>query len=117
MHQHPHATPPDHGRVLREGRANHQRGRETVGGRLTLTDRLLVFTPHSLNLQTEVTVFPLSAVRGVRPAWSTFLGVIPLAPNSMTVAFADGSEQSFVVPARAQWIADVQRAVAAGTQI
>lgn len=116
MYQQPHATPPDHGRVLREGRANHQRGLDTVGGQLTLTDRFLVFTPQSLNLHTEVAVFPLSAVRGVRTAWTKLLGVIPLFPNSMAVTFADGSEQSFVVPGRSQWIADVQRAAAAGPQ-
>ena len=113
MHQQPYASSEGRGRVLRESRANHQRGLESVGGHLTLTADALVFMPHTLNLQTEVAHFPLTAVSEVRKAWTKVFGVFPLVPNSMAVRFADGSEQSFVVPRRAEWIADLQRAARA----
>lgn len=91
-------------RVLREGGANHQRGPETVGGHLRLTTRTLRFTPHRLNVQTEVTEYPVDAVVGARPVWTKVFGFLPLAPNSVAVDFADGSEQRFVVPRRGPWI-------------
>lgn len=106
--EHPGAGTPE--QILREGRANHQRGRETVGGRMQLTDRALRFIPHGLNLQTGASALRLAEVTGVRPAWTRAFGAVPIAPNSVIVSLADGSEQSFVLPQRRSWIADIERA-------
>ena len=106
-------TPQPNQPALKEGRANLQRGRETVGGRLRLLSDRLVFTPHKLNFQTDPVEVPLAEVRGTRPVWTKFLGVLPLAPNSLAVELADGTEHAFVLSGRQGWKSAIDDAVAA----
>jgi hypothetical protein len=96
-------------RPIHDAGANHQRGLETVGGHLYLTDQRLVFEPHAFNLQSAVQHWPLADVSAVAPCWTKFLGLIPLAPNSIAVTIA-GVEQRFVVWGRQRWL-DVLGAV------
>ena len=103
-----HLTPGE--LVLHQGRANMQRGLETVGGRLVLTDQRLLFLPHALNVQSQVSEVPLDRVSGVRKAWTKFLGAIPLAPNSLEIATADERSYSFVVTGRGRWITAIVQA-------
>lgn len=42
--------------------ANLFRGMEAVGGKLELTDDGLLFTPHSINLQTQIELIPYTAI-------------------------------------------------------
>ncbi len=88
--------------LLREGAANLQRGIETVGGRLFLTDARLVFIAHAFNVQAGITDIPLASIHGVRPCWTHFLGLIPLAPNSLAV-HAAAAEYRFVLSNRSWW--------------
>lgn len=97
--------------LIREGAANLQRGIETVGGRLFLTDLRLVFSSHAFNVQTGPTEIPLSAVRSVQPCWTRFLGVLPLAPNSLAVR-TDQAEHRFVLFDRSIWAQAIQLATA-----
>jgi len=99
--------------VVREGAANLQRGIEAVGSRLLLSNRRLRFRTHAFNVQTGTTEIPLSQVRGTRPCWTRFLGVIPLFPNSLAVTTDDGVEYRFVVAARGQWAAAIEAQVRA----
>lgn len=99
-------------KLLREGAANLQRGIETVGGRLFLTNRRLAFSSHALNVQTGPTDIPLSAIRSTSPCWTRFLGLIPLAPNSLAVR-TDNSEHRFVLFGRSQWAQAINEAIAA----
>ncbi|MDQ3721013.1 MAG: GRAM domain-containing protein [Actinomycetota bacterium] len=94
--------------VVREGRANLQRGAETVGGRLFLTDRRLIFESHKLNVQKGPTVLGLDEIESVEKAWTKFLGVVPLAPNSLAVRTRGGSEHRLVLPRRADWLEALQ---------
>ncbi len=98
-------------RVLKEGDANLQRGIETVGGSLCLTDQRLVFEAHRFNVQRGATEVELSSVRATEPCWTKFLGVIPLFPNSLAVFTHEGAEYRFVVFGRGAWAAaiDAQR--------
>jgi len=89
--------------LVREGAANLQRGAETVGGRLFLTDQRLVFQSHSFNIQTGATEIPLSQVRGTRLCWTRFLNLIPLLPNSLAVATSSGAEYRFAIFGRKEW--------------
>ena len=91
-------------KVVREDGANHQRGRETVGGKLYLTTQRLVFESHAFNIQTGTTTIALQDVAGVEPTWTKFLDLIPIMPNSIKIATREGKEHSFVVPARDKWI-------------
>ncbi|SJN15456.1 Possible GRAM domain [Micrococcus lylae] len=105
----PHPQQPD----IMSGRANLQRGLETVGGHLSLVNDRLVFTPHKLNVQSDPVEIPLAQVRGTRPAWTKFLGVLPLAPNSLAVELEDGTVHAFVLSERQEWKAAIDDALAA----
>ena len=95
--------------LLREGAANLQRGPETVGGWLFLTNSRLVFSSHRFNVQTGVTEIALSTVRSVQPCWTKFLGFLPVAPNSLSVASESG-EHRFVLFRRSAWAEAIRAA-------
>lgn len=88
---------------IKAGRANLQRGRETAGGKLQLTNQRLIFTAHQFNVHAGATEIPLTALGWTRPRWTKFLNVIPLAPNSLSVFTTDGTEFRFVLSGRAAW--------------
>lgn len=96
--------------VLKDGAANLQRGVETVGGRLHLTNQRLVFQPHRFNVQSHVAEIELADVHSVRPCWTRFLNLIPLAPNSLSVVAAQ-EEYRFVVFGRRAWATAIRAAV------
>jgi len=58
--------------IFKEGAANLQSGIETVGGRLSLTNRRLVFESHAFNVQTGATIIPLESVDSARKCWTRF---------------------------------------------
>ncbi len=93
--------------VIKEGPANLQRGIETVGGRLWLTNQRLIFESHSINVQTGVTVVELSDVQSSEPCWTRFLGIIPLFPSSLAVHTKGGGELRFVLFGRSAWAAAI----------
>jgi hypothetical protein len=94
--------------VRKDGRANLQRGAETVGGHAWLTDRRLIFESHRFNIQTGATVIALADVAEVNRAWTKFLNLIPLAPNSVSVVTRDGREHRLVCSGPKKWIAAIE---------
>jgi len=94
--------------IVKVGIANHQRGAESVGGKLYLTTQRLVFESHDFNIQTGSTVIDLRDVARVEPAWTKFLNLIPLMPNSIKVITKAGQEHSFVVFGRDKWIRTIE---------
>jgi hypothetical protein len=101
--------------VVREGRANLQRGAEAVGGHVYLTDRRLIFESHRFNVQRGPAEIPLTDITGVEKTWTKFLGAIPIAPNSIVIRTGSGDEYRVVVNGRNQWIEAInaQRGAAA----
>lgn len=96
--------------LVKEGAANMQRGIETVGGRLYLTNQRLVFETHDFNIQTGTTIVALQDVASVRKCWTRFLNLIPMFPNSIAVATNDWKEHRFVVFGRQAWIDAIESA-------
>ena len=94
--------------IVKEGGANHQRGAETVGGRLYLTTQRLLFESHAFNIRTGPTIIYFQDISDVEPSWTKFLGLIPLAPNSIKVVSREGREHSFVVSGRDEWIRAIE---------
>ncbi|WP_210420084.1 GRAM domain-containing protein [Aquisphaera giovannonii] len=93
---------------VRDGAANLQRGVETVGGWLFLTDQRLIFEPHSRNVQKQVEVVNLSDVAFVHPAWTLFFGLVPLFPNSILLSSKRGADLRFTVSNKTAWIEAIQ---------
>ena len=89
--------------VVKEGRANLQRGAESVGGKLALTERRLIFESHEFNVQSGPDEIPLSEIVGVEKVWTKFLGALPLAPNSLAVRTREGAEHRLVLSRRGAW--------------
>lgn len=99
--------------LVRKGGANLQRGIEAVGGHLFLTDLRLVFQPHGFNVQSGVTDIPLTDIVGTRLAWTKFLGVFPLFPNTLLVQTVIGVDFGFVLNRRKEWQRVINECVAA----
>jgi hypothetical protein len=89
---------------IKDGAANLQRGIETVGGRLYLTNQRLIFESHAFNVQTGATIVPLNEIVGLRKVWTKFLNLIPVFPNSVAVATKAGKEYRLVTFGREGWI-------------
>lgn len=96
--------------VLKSSNANLQRGVETVGGRLHLTDRRLIFESHAFNVQTGASVVALSQIVDAEPVWTLFLGRIPLMPNSLAVRTRERYELRFVLFGRRTWRREILQA-------
>jgi len=90
--------------LVKDGAANLQRGIETVGGWLYLTDQRLIFESHVFNFQTGATTIALASIIGVRKCWAKFLNLIPLFPNSVAIATKENKEYRLVTFGRQGWI-------------
>jgi hypothetical protein len=93
----------DDGEVLLRVWANHWRGIEAVGGRLTVTSTLLSFRAHSLNIQTDPLDLPLRDIVSIAKYRSA--GIVP---NGLVVRTASGEEYRFVVWKRDRIIALIE---------
>ena len=49
-------------KVIKEGGANHLKGRVGVGGKLVLTDRRLIFKSHKINVQNHQDSFDVNSI-------------------------------------------------------
>ncbi|MGI4800685.1 MAG: GRAM domain-containing protein [Janthinobacterium lividum] len=93
--------------VVKQGRANLQRGLETAGGFLYLTNRRLVFEAHSFNFQRQFTQIALPDIELVVPCWTKLLGVLPLLPNSLSIQ-TKSDVFNIVLSGRAAWRAALE---------
>ncbi len=91
-------------KILKEGPANLQRGVETVGGKLYLTDHRLIFESHALNIQRGETVVRIASILTIARCWTKFLKIIPLLPNSIEVTVKEGERFRFVLFGRDAWV-------------
>jgi len=89
--------------VIKQGSANLQKGIETVGGKLYLTNKRLVFEAHMINVQGGTTEIELPDILSSEKCWTKFLGFIPLMPNSLAVHTKAGKEHRFVLSGRGAW--------------
>jgi len=94
--------------IIKTGFANLQRGIETVGGKMNLTNQRLIFKGHKLNIQKNATEIELSNIQSLQPCWTKFLGIIPLFPNSLAVFTKQGKEYRFVLFRRRTWMATIE---------
>lgn len=89
--------------VVKQGSANLQKGVETVGGKLYLTNQRLIFEAHKINVQGGTTEIKISDIQSSEKCWTKFLGFIPLAPNSLAIFTKSGKEYRFVLMGRDAW--------------
>ena len=96
--------------IVHDGGANHSKGIEAVGGWLFLTNEMLLFKSHSLNIQKHMLNIPLVDIDGVEKARNK----VPIQ-NGMVVKTKDGKMEKFIVNGRDVWIEKITEAVALKT--
>lgn len=94
--------------IIKEGAANLQKGIETVGGKLCLTNQRLVFEAHKFNVKVGVTEVEISDIQSSQTCWTKFLGIIPPFPNSLAVHTKRGKEYRFVLFGRSAWASAIE---------
>ncbi|MEN5089784.1 hypothetical protein ABE458_03760 [Pseudomonas protegens] len=94
-------------KIIKEGPANLQRNIETVGGRLFSTNQRVLFVAHKFNFQSAPDEIEISNIQSLQPAWTRFLGLIPVFPNSLSVFTKQGIESRFVLFGRDAWAAAI----------
>ncbi|SET34291.1 GRAM domain-containing protein [Oceanobacillus limi] len=86
--------------------ANLKRGKEAVGGKITITNRRVYFKPHAINIQKEPLEFPLEQISNVEKSKS--LGLIP---NVLIVTLNNGNVHHFVVNKRQKIMDYIETAI------
>jgi hypothetical protein len=89
---------PDEKQLLKGG-ANHLRGREAVGGMLTLTDKRLIFKPHRFNIQKRDSEFPVREIKSVSHHKKY--------KQIFVLEFSNNEVHKFVVDSPADWIRSI----------
>jgi hypothetical protein len=89
--------------ILKQGSASLQKGIETVGGKLYLTNQRLIFEAHKINIQGGVTEIGLSDIQSSRKCWTKLAGILPLLPNALAVITSKGKEYHFTLFGRVAW--------------
>jgi hypothetical protein len=85
--------------IIKEGRANHFKGVEGVGGKLVLTDRRLIFKSHKLNIQTHQESFDLGRIQ--RISATRTLGILQ---NGLTLELITNDRHRFIVDEPTDWV-------------
>ncbi|MBU6154309.1 MAG: hypothetical protein KGP28_08420 [Bdellovibrionales bacterium] len=94
--------------IVKKGVANLQKGFETVGGSLILTNQRLVFEPHKINVQRGPIEIEIHSIQAVAKVWTKFLNLIPLIPNSLEVHTRAGQKFRFVLFGRDSWKREIE---------
>jgi hypothetical protein len=84
--------------VIFESGANHFKGAESVGGKLYLTNKVLLFRAHKLNIQNHELSISLSHIDKV--ARYRTLGIVN---NGLSVATTENKIEKFVVEDPDKW--------------
>lgn len=74
---------------IKQGSANLQKGLETVGGKLYLTNQRLIFEAHKINIQGGNAEIKFSDIQSLEKCWTKFFG-----GHSTHAEFAYGIHES-----------------------
>jgi len=89
----------DNENIIKEGGANHFKGKEGVGGKLVLTDKRLIFKSHKFNIQNHQDNFDLGQVEKLQ-ATMTF----KFLENGLTLELTNNDKHKFIVDEPTDWI-------------
>lgn len=79
--------------------ANMMKGFESIGGRLTITEKEVIFKSHKLNIQKGTVTIAMSDILDVGKRNTLFL-----VPNGLKIGVKSGEEYKFVVNQRGKLI-------------
>lgn len=88
--------------ILKEGSANHLKGKEGVGGKLVLTNKRLIFKSHQLNIQNHRQTIDLEQIAGVQATKS-----LKILENGLLLDLASNVRHKFIVDEPKDWVAAI----------
>ncbi|WP_209332698.1 GRAM domain-containing protein [Lunatimonas salinarum] len=89
----------DNEEIIKEGGANHFKGKEGVGGKLLLTDKRLIFKSHKFNIQNHQDNFDLGQVEKLQVTKTC-----KFLENGLTLELKNGDRHKFIVDEPADWM-------------
>jgi transcriptional regulator with XRE-family HTH domain len=78
--------------ILADKAVNLLRGIESVGGRMKLTTKKLVFNPHAINIQKQEVEIPINNIERIEKKNTLFI-----IPNKIVVVLKSGVEYKFIL--------------------
>lgn len=87
-------------KLILEAPANHFKGMEGVGGKLTLTDQRLVFVSHKFNFQNHREELKRTAIDSAEPHKRFEKGIIVTTRENTR----QNARHTFIIDSREQWI-------------
>jgi hypothetical protein len=85
--------------VIKEGGANHFKGKEGVGGKLVLTNKRLIFKSHKYNIQNHQDTFELGQIERLHVT-KTF----KILENGLTLELSNSLKHRFIVDKPQDWV-------------
>ncbi|NBP67120.1 MAG: hypothetical protein EBU52_00080 [Cytophagia bacterium] len=85
--------------IIKEGGANHFKGKEGVGGKLVLTDKRLIFKSHKFNIQNHQESFDLTQIQKLQITKT--LGILE---NGLKLELITNDIHKFIVDDPAEWM-------------
>ena len=89
-------------KLIKEGGANHFKGREAVGGKLVLTDRRLIFKSHRLNIQNHQLHFPINKIVQVQTN-----KILNIFNTGLLLQMENNEIHKFVVDEPSAWVTSI----------
>jgi hypothetical protein len=94
----------DNESIIKEGGANHFKGKEGVGGKLVLTDRRLIFKSHKFNIQNHQDNFDLRQVEKLQATKT-----LKFLENGLTLELMNNDRHKFIVDEPTDWIEKIMK--------
>ncbi|WP_455393320.1 GRAM domain-containing protein, partial [[Eubacterium] cellulosolvens] len=79
-------------KLIKKVKANLFRGIEAVGGNMKITNKRIIFEPHSFNIQTQIEIIPNNQIAEVSKRRT-----LKTVPNGILIKTKNGKEYKFVV--------------------
>ncbi len=88
--------------IIKEGGANHFKGKEGVGGKLVLTDKRLIFKSHKFNIQNHQDTFDLEQIEKLQATTT-----LKFLKNGLILELKNNDSHKFIVDEPSDWIEKV----------
>lgn len=89
----------DNETIIKEGGANHFKGKEGVEGKLVLTDKRLIFKSHKFNIQNHQNTFELGQIEKLRATKT-----LKFLENGLALELTSNDRHKFIVDEPTDWI-------------
>lgn len=94
----------DDERLIKEGGANHFKGKDGVGGKLALTDKRLIFKSHNSNVQNREQTIDFARIKTFRETKT-----LNFFKNGLTIELINHDIHKFIVDDPGDWVKEIEK--------